>query len=212
MNNKIDHIAIGASSLPAGVKALKESLGIEIPPGGKHEAMSTHNCVMQSGNESFIELISIDPDAPDPGRARLFTLDKANTKARLAERPRALCWVVQTNNLDEVVQNSPIDLGEIVHLTRGDLSWRLTVPKDGHLPESALVPVFIQWSPGPHPSTHQQDLGVRLNQVLLTHPDPDALTSMLVALNVDHLATVVKGDQPGLSFEVNSPNGVVILD
>ncbi len=212
MNNTIDHIAIGASSLPAGVAALKTTLGVEVPKGGKHEAMSTHNCVMQAGNESFIELIAVDPDAPDPGRVRWFTLDDATTITRLAERPRALCWVVQTDNLDEVVKNSPVDLGEVVNLTRGDLSWRLTVPKDGHLPENALLPAFIQWSPGPHPSTRQQDLGVRFNKVLLTHPDPDALKSMLTALNVDHLATVLKGDHVGLSFEVNSPNGVVILD
>ena len=91
--HKIDHFAIGATSLDAGVDALEPTLGIRVPDGSKHTLMSTHNCVMQSGNESFFELIAIDPDAPDPGRPRWFTLDFTTTQKRLAERPRALCWV-----------------------------------------------------------------------------------------------------------------------
>ena len=73
--HKIDHFAIGTTSLDAGVDALEPTLGVRVPDGSKHTLMSTHNCVMQSGNESFFELIAIDPDAPDPGRPRWFTLD-----------------------------------------------------------------------------------------------------------------------------------------
>jgi len=113
MHNKIDHFAIGAQSLEQGVADMLDKLGVEIPRGGKHEAMSTHNCVMQVGNESFFELISIDPEAPsDPGRIRWFTLDDAATQERLAMRARALCWVVGTDDLDAIVNASPVDLGE----------------------------------------------------------------------------------------------------
>jgi hypothetical protein len=127
MHNKIDHFAIGADTLDQGVTAMEAKLGVTVPRGGKHDAMSTHNCVMQSGNESFFELIAIDPDAPaDPGRVRWFSLDDPSTKARLTERPRALCWVVGTDDLDAVIAASPVDLGEVVLFTRGDRSWRLT--------------------------------------------------------------------------------------
>jgi hypothetical protein len=167
---------------------------------------------MQSGNESFLELIAIDPDAPaDPGRTRWFTLDDPATQARLNVRPRALCWVVGTNNLDAVVAASPVDLGEIVPFTRGERSWRLTVPADGHLPMGGLLPAFIEWSPGPHPSTGQQDLGVRLDRVQLSHPDPAKLESILTALQVDHLATVTVGE-PALSFALSTPSGSVVID
>ncbi len=212
MNNKIDHFAIGCSSLAAGVASLKNSLGVEVPQGSKHDMMSTHNCVMQSGNESFLELIAVDPDAPAPGRSRWFTLDDPKTTTRLAERPRALCWVVNTDNLDEVVNASPVDLGEIVTFVRGDRSWRLTVPADGHLPENALLPAFIEWSPGPHPSSGQQDLGVILKRVILTHPNPDSLIASLSKLKVDHLAEVIQGAQTSISFELASPNGIITLD
>jgi hypothetical protein len=212
MHNKIDHFAIGADTLGQGVAAMETKLGVTVPRGGKHEAMSTHNCVMQSGNESFFELIAIDPDAPaDPGRVRWFTLDDPATKARLAQRPSALCWVVGTDDLDAMIAASPVDLGEVVLFTRGDRSWRLTVPKDGHLPMGGLLPAFIEWSPGPHPSTGQQNLGVTLDKVHLTHPDPDELLTILKALQVDHLAVVQSGDA-ALSFAMNTPDGAVILD
>lgn len=212
MKNKIDHFAIGADSLEQGIAAMKQQLGVDVPRGGKHDAMSTHNCVMQAGNESFFELISIDPDAPaDPGRVRWFTLDDPNTQSKLKKRPRALCWVVNTDDLDAVIAASPIDLGEVVTFKRGDRSWRLTVPEDGHLPGDGLLPAFIEWSPGPHPSTGQRDLGVKLQKIKLRHPEPEVLVSMLEALKVEHLASVSKGEV-ALSFELETPNGVVTLD
>ncbi|WP_282078741.1 VOC family protein [Epibacterium ulvae] len=211
MKNQIDHFAIGAASLEQGLEALNPILGVCIPQGGKHDAMSTHNCVMQAGNESFLELIAIDPDAGDPGRVRWFTLDDPETQSRLSERPRALCWVVNTDDLDGVIAASPVDLGEVVPFQRGDRSWRLTVPEDGHLPLGGLLPAFIEWSPGPHPSTGQQDLGVRLKKVKISTPDVAALKATFDVLNISHLAEISEGE-PALSFELDTPNGVVILD
>lgn len=120
MNNKIDHFGIGAASLEVGISALQTQLDVETPRGGKHDTMSTHNCVMQAGGESFLEVLAIDPDAPPPGRARWFSMDDPATIARLAELPRALCWVVGTYDLDAIVAASPVDLGKIVKFTRGD--------------------------------------------------------------------------------------------
>ncbi len=211
MNNRIDHFAIGAASLEAGVDAMRTALGVTIPSGSKHTAMSTHNCVVQAGNDSFLEIIAVDPDAPDPGRRRWFTLDEAETRQRLSERPRALCWVVGTDDLDVVMAASPVDLGEAMLFTRGERSWRLTVPRDGSLPENGLLPAFIEWSPGPHPSSGMQNLGVTLKSVELQHPDPTRLRAMLEALGVDHLARVTEGNNQ-LSFRVDSPNGEVVLD
>ncbi len=212
MHNKIDHFAIGANTLEQGVADMEAKLGITVPRGGKHDAMSTHNCVMQSGNESFFELIAIDPEAPaDPGRTRWFTLDDPTTQERLATRPRALCWVVGTDDLDGVIAASPVDLGEVVLFTRGDRSWRLTVPKDGHLPMGGLLPAFIEWSPGPHPSTGQQDLDVRLDKVQLSHPNPADLKAILKTLQVDHLAEITEGEA-ALSFALTTPKGSVVLD
>ena len=210
MDNRIDHFTVGTSDLASGQTTLARMLGATLPMGSKHDAMSTHNCVCQAGNESFLELIAIDPDAPDPGRVRWFTLDDPATQARIAEGPKALCWVVNTPDLNAVVAASPVDLGEVVHFQRGDRTWRLTVPKDGSLPEGGLIPAFIEWSPGPHPSTGQQDVGVRLESIQLQHPDPDSLGAILAALNVDHLATISEGPR-ALSFALSTPSGKVTV-
>jgi len=74
-----------------------------------------------------------------------------------------------------------------------------------------LLPAFIEWSPGPHPSTAQQNLGVQLESVQLTHPAPNTLRDALKALQVDHLATINKGE-PALSFVLRTPTGSVMLD
>ena len=211
MRNRIDHVVIGADTLESGTALWQSQAGVHIPPGGKHPAMSTHNSLMQCGDERFVEIIAIDPDAPAPGRRRLFTLDEAATRARLAHRPRALCWVANTDNLDAVLQASPVDLGEPLALSRGELTWRLTVPRDGSLPGSGLLPAFIEWSPGPHPSTAQQDRGVRLSRVRLTHPDPDSLEAQLDDLQVRHLVTVEQGTE-ALAFEFESPAGSFVID
>lgn len=211
MINQIDHVAIGCDSLEQGVAAMAETLGVTVPQGSKHAAMSTHNCVGRVGDGCFLELISIDPDAPDPGRKRWFSLDDPYTRSRLAARPRALCWVVNTTNLDAMMASSPLDLGEVVGFSRGDRTWRLTVPVDGGLPGAGLLPALIEWSPGPHPSEAQQDLGVRLVSVALSHPQPEILRAALLALQIDHLATLTEGPV-GLQFQFDTPQGRVIVD
>ncbi len=211
MKNVIDHVAIGAASLELGIEALKNQIGIALPRGGKHPDMSTHNCVTRTGEGNFLELIAIDPDAPDPGRTRWFTLDDPATQARISARPRALCWVVGTDDLDGIVANSPVDLGEILHLSRGDLRWRLTVPKDGSLLEGGLFPAFIEWSPGPHPSSGMQDVGLGLQAVQIRHPDPAAIKAKFQAFQIDHLAEFVEADTPSLAFAVTTPDGRTVL-
>lgn len=211
MSRKIDHFAIGAQTLAQGVAAMKDALGVEVPQGSKHDMMSTHNCVMQAGHDRFFELIAIDSEAPDPGRPRWFTLDDPGTRKRLNDRPRALCWVVNTDDLDAVIAASPVDLGEAVRFQRGGRSWRLTVPKDGHLPENGLLPAFIQWSPGPHPSTGQQNLGVTLLAVQVQTPDVARMKDLFRKLQISHLAEISEGPT-ALSFVVESPNGTVTLD
>ena len=211
MQNRIDHFTLGANNLDDGITYLQDHMGITMPRGGQHPLMSTHNCVMATGEGQFMEMIAIDPDAPTPERTRWFSLDEERTITRLAQRPRALCWVVDTPDLDKIVANSPIDLGAPIEMSRGDRTWRLTVPKDGALPEQGLIPAFIEWSPGPHPSSVQQDLGIRLHEICISHPDLASLRPIFEALDIAHLVRFSEGEK-ALSFEVETPKGRIILD
>ena len=211
MTLKIDHFTLGANDLNHATAYLEALTGAVLPKGGKHPLMSTHNGLTSTGERQFMELIAIDPEAPAPNRIRWFSLDDENTKARISERPRALCWVVETNDLDNVVANSPVDLGEIVHLSRDNRTWRLTVPKDGSLPEHGAIPAFIEWSPGPHPSQMQQDIGIRLEEIIIHHPEPDWLHEVFLSLGIAEFATIKEGEH-ALSFDVATPNGRLMLD
>ena len=209
MKNEIDHVSVGADTLSEGIAFLKKALGVEIPRGGKHSLVATHNCVTRVGDGRFLELIAIDPDER-PTRPRWFSFDDPATTTRLAERPRPLCWVVRTDSLDDLMETSPVDLGEAVKFQRGDRSWRLTVPPDGHLPWQGLLPALIEWSPGPHPSASQQDLGVRLRRIVLTTPDPAGLLAAMRTLHIEDLADVRKGSTH-LGFEFDTTEGPVVL-
>ena len=207
---ELDHIVMGCQSLNAGVNQLSKTFGMEVPDGGKHPVMSTHNRLMALEKGSFFELIAIDETAPIPGRVRWFTLDEPATQDHLSAGPRALCWVVKTDDLDRLVAESPYDHGEIVTLSRGNLTWRLTVPQDGSLLEGGLVPAFIEWPEGPHPSEAQTDLGFRLSRICLSHPDPHLIQAYLATLKIDHLAQVEEGPR-GLRFEMSYQGQIIHL-
>lgn len=206
VKNKIDHIVIGANDLDQGVTFIEDKLNATLPKASKHDDMSTHNCVAPTGNDSFIEILSIDPEAPTPKRARWFDMDNSEVKKKFKQSPCAYHWVVGTNNLDDVIRNSPIPLGEVVTFTRGERSWRLTIPNDGSLQEDGLIPTFIEWSPGPHPSSGMADLGLELKEVILTHPKPSWLIDILIKLGVANLATVVSGDEKNIAFTLTTLN------
>ena len=75
MNTRLDHIVIAAADLDSGADYVNEKLGVDIPPGGRHEMMGTHNRVMSLGNDIYLEVIAINPDMDSPQCPRWFGLD-----------------------------------------------------------------------------------------------------------------------------------------
>ena len=39
----LDHVTIGCASLAQGIAYVRERLGVEVPAGGQHPRMGTHN-------------------------------------------------------------------------------------------------------------------------------------------------------------------------
>jgi hypothetical protein len=60
----LDHIAVVARSLEEGATYVEAVLGIGLSPGGKHDHMGTHNRLLSLGPHCYLEVISVDPDAP----------------------------------------------------------------------------------------------------------------------------------------------------
>ncbi len=200
----LDHLVIGAATLAQGVDWVEGRLGGAVPPGGSHPRMGTHNHLTALGPDSFLEIIAIDPAAEPPPRPRWFALDDPAHRARLARCPRLLTWVAATDDIEASLARASAagaSLGRAVEMTRGELTWLISIRDDGRLLENGTLPVLIQWSHhahpgGAHPAGRMTDLGLRLDTLELRHPDPAKLDTVLRAIGAEHLAEIVQDDRP----------------
>lgn len=202
-----DHLVIASQNLTSGVAWFEQLSGVRMPVGGRHPRMGTHNHLSATGENSFVEIIAVEPDAAKPDRPRWFSLDAPATAAQLSQSPRLLTWVVNTTDIDatlSIAAQSGFDAGEAIEMTRGDLRWRIAVRADGALVENGTFPTIIEWPAGAHPASAMTDQGLRVNQINLMHPQPERLRGSLAALGMDTLATVKQADgqTPGIEVEL----------
>lgn len=208
-----DHIVIAANSLSQGVEYIEQKLGVRIPFGGEHDQMGTHNHLMQIGEGIFLELIAINPDAAPPKaqQKRWFGLDNSALQAQLKQQPKLLTWVASTTQLTSQVKHLPIDIGQINNVSRGALTWQITIPKDGSLIEQGLFPTLIQWQNNQTPAPNMQDLGLRLTELTLTHPDPERFGESLkpYVASTQFELKIQKGDY-GMTAKLRNKAGKTI--
>lgn len=209
---ELDHIVIGAASLAEGVRFVRERLGVDIPAGGKHPLMSTHNHLMRLGNSAFLEVISIDPDAPAPARTRWFDLDDPAMRARLAKGPRVITWVVRSPDIIAAMQASAFPLPTVINARRDALSWRMTVAEDGHIPGEGVLPHVIQWDGGARPWERMADTGCDLEAFVITHPEAAAISTGLRSIGAEGIPGVIvgHGPAPALAARIVTPSGKVV--
>lgn len=210
--NRLDHIVIAAATLRQGVDYVRAILGVEIPAGGFHRTMGTHNHLMQLGNQAYLEVIAIDPEAEAPAYPRWFELDHGLMRSALAQQPRLITWVMNTPDILALAASAGFEIGTPTALTRDDLSWEIALTDDGRLLAGGLLPYCIQWHSHPHPSNGMTDLGCRLQQLTLHHNRPGWLAERLSALGADHLVEIdeLADDQaPYLSARIETPTGLV---
>lgn len=211
---ELDHITVAAHTLEQGLAHVRAALGIELPYGGAHPRMATHNHLLRLGDTVFLEVIAIDPSAPAPPRPRWFQLDDPILQAELRIAPRLLTWVVRTRQLVEVFLASGRPLGAIEPMQRGDLRWLITIPNDGALIEDGVFPAVIQWPDGPPPGSRMPDLGCTLERLEVAHPDPASYRSDLASIGADRhveLLPIAAGSRPHLVAHIRTPSGLRTL-
>ena len=207
MGSRLDHITIAALTLEQGVEHVRRCLGVVVPPGGQHPLMGTHNCLMRLGEGLFLEIIAPDPVAT-PQRTRWFALDDPQMRERLGRGPQLVTWVIRVPDLTAALRGPGIIAGEAVPLTRGSLSWLISVPPDGSMPYGGAFPTLIEWPEGPHPAAAMADLGCRLDRLTVTHPDSIALTAALGPLFRDDRVTIGDNAAVRLRATIQTPAGV----
>lgn len=199
---ELDHLALAARTLDAASDAIESALGVAMQPGGRHQMFSTHNRLLGLEGGLYLEAIAIDPDAPDPGRARWFDLDRFQGPARLCN------WICRTGDLEATLAQMPAGAGDPVGLSRGDLRWRMAVPESGRLPFDNLFPALIQWQGTLHPGAVLAPSGCALRRLVVTHPEADGLREML-PLSTPRV--VFETGPAALMAEIDTPHGLRVL-
>lgn len=203
----LDHLVITAPSLEVGIHYLQETLGVMPQPGGIHPRMGTHNALLKLGDSCYLEVIAIKPDEPQPERSRWFDLDKLEVDAL----PRLRTWVARTNDIVKAQAIAPAWFGNIEPMSRGDLSWLISIPADGSLPLNGICPALIQWLKEPHPATRLSDAGCTLLRLEAHHPQAAQLTETLERIGFEGAFSVSplhSSEQPYVCAYIQTPNGV----
>jgi Glyoxalase-like domain len=212
----VDHLVVAAPSLAAGVAWCEATLGVTPGPGGKHPLMGTHNRLLKIATaaypNAYLEIIAIDPEAPDPGRKRWFGLDTLD----LTDGPRLVHWVGRSPMLDMhrwgliTIGHQPGDPVDASRETAaGTLSWQILVRADGQLEAGGALPTLIQWR-GAHPAEAMPDSGVTL-QSLAANGISERACDVLRLRGVAG-ATSASGAAPALSAALQTPRGTVTLE
>jgi hypothetical protein len=201
-----DHLTVAALTLEQGVAHIERSLGVVIPAGGAHPVMGTHNHLMRLGEGAFLELIAPDP-AATPQRRRWFGLDDPAMRGSLEGSPRLVNWVARVPDLKAALRALDGAQGEAVRVTRGDLSWLISVPPDGSLPFDGAFPTLIEWPSGTHPSSRMADLGCRLEKLSIAHPQGARLAEVLAPVFSDARVNILTGSAVGLRATIATPGG-----
>ena len=164
----LDHLVVAARTLEEGAAWVEARVGARPAGGGKHTAMGTHNRLLSLGPSAYLEVISIDPEAPAPGRPRWFSLDTPAMAARIAAGPALIHWVARTDDIERDLRLWPGEDIDVLEMQRGDFRWRIAVPRDGLLRDEGTRPTLIQWL-GESPAGVLPDAGIRLERLLLRH-------------------------------------------
>lgn len=203
---KLDHLVISATSLAEGVEAVETALGVKMEPGGTHDLMGTHNSLLELGSGIYMEVIAINPDAPNPERPRWFDLDN------FTGDPRMTNWVVRCDDLRDELTVALPGAGTPHDLSRGDYSWRMAIPDDGCLPMGGAYPALIEWTGALHPADQLAYSGCQMERLIIYHPDANDLGKMLKGGLDNPRIFFEPADEMKIQATIQTPNGHKVLE
>ena len=211
MNSRIDHVVIGTANLTSGTKTLETKLSTKFSSGGEHKTMGTHNKLLKLQSNIYLEVIANNPNVNKPSRQRWFSLDESSIKEKIKKSPRLLCWVLEVDNIEDTVKKCGYNPGEILQLSRDELTWKVTVPSNGKLVENGVLPVLIEWPNNQHPSKKLNNSKVSINKISLFHPEPFKIKSIIYNLIESNLIHVSEG-VPKMELILTTKTKKVVID
>jgi catechol 2,3-dioxygenase-like lactoylglutathione lyase family enzyme len=209
---ELDHIAVIAPDLDEGVAWLRDVLGVEAPKGGFHPEMGTHNHLLRLGDNVYAEVIAIAPDAPRPSHRRWFGLDDRDAVRRHWDAGRCLgAYVARCTDVAATVGAQAGTFGTPMQISRGDRQWMFAVRPDGELPLGGALPCLMDWGERGTPAPTMTDFGLRLQNLLVEAPDPDAVRAALDAIGMARKPEIRRAPEVRLTATILTPQGVRVL-
>lgn len=205
--SRVDHLIYGTPDLEDTVDRLERQTGVRAAFGGQHLGHGTRNALIALGSATYLEIMGPDPEQPEPDEPRWLGIDDLDA-------PRLITWAATASPLAPFVERAVakgIPLGRVQpgHRRRPDgvdLRWELTDPSV--MPAGGLVPFFIDWGSGPHPSD-TAPRGIRLVALRAEHPEPSAVESLVQALDLD--LEISRGPRAELVATLECPTGTLEL-
>jgi len=165
--------------------------------------MGTHNLLLALGTTTYLEVISVDPQAAPIARARWFGLDHVQPDSS----PRLAAWVASTS---DIAGAATPEIGEVETMRRDLHTWQMAVRSDGALPLGGAAPLLIQRTPGADPVAALPKHDLRLERLLIRHPDPTRVLALLHRLQLHERPAVAVelGSACSLVAEIQTPSGL----
>jgi hypothetical protein len=210
MATELDHIVVGTKDLNSGAQWMEDMLGVPAQGGGEHATMGTHNRLWSLG-PCYLELVAINPNAPAPPRPRWFGLDDPDIQDSLASGPRLLNWAVRVDDIEGIAKESPVNLGTIHTMSRGDFSWKVAIREDGALIHQGHVPLVIEWQTA-HPASTMSDQDLSLVRMKAHRSEKTGVIKALESIGAQDLIKITDGSvTAGIMAEITTDDGNVSL-
>ncbi len=198
----LDHLAVAGETLEDAVAHVEEALGVKMGPGGEHAHFGTHNRLIGLADGIYLEAISVNPSVDALPYPRWFDLD------RLQGAPRLSNWICRTDDMAAELARMTVDAGQPVHLTRGNLRWRMAVPESGVLPYDNRFPALIRWDVVVTPAEILAPSGLALTRLEVAHPEAEALAK---EVGLEDTRVVYVPGESALQATFDTPHGTRVL-
>jgi len=212
----IDHLVYAVPDLDTGVAEVAELTGAEAVAGGSHPGAGTRNALLSFDDSTYFEIISVDPDQPEPERPRPFGVDPSQP-SRLATFAIHPTGEETIETVAERLRALDLPVGPVVAMSRQrpdgiELRWRLTSNRpanrsDNPSPVTGVVPFVIDWGQTETPAKSSPAMG-RLVELRISHPDPTTVEALhSIGITVSGGEVVVAVGPLGLTAAVDRPDG-----
>lgn len=205
----LDHITVIAPNLAEGVAHVRACLDLDVPFGQHHDYMGTHNHLLRLGGSVYLEIVAADPQAAELGRPRWFGLDDAKSvRAEWDAGRRLRGWVARTDSIDGVLARHGDIFGSKIALPVINSVFDFSLPENGSLPLGGAAPSLIDRRSKPRSMATIADLGARLRNFTLLHPDPVAIERLYGELAIDHPPMIAHGPVLRYHAQIETPAGM----